>query len=167
MQENGSATYSRLSGTLRLSTSDTKRTVGRFNELITDNHAVFRRYFGVDLFPGSLNIDVPEPTSLQRDLDAGRPAPSLVIPRTELINMPHYVGDGQAWPCFLSGKKIPRAVNCWVFRRIGSRVPHGVIEIVAQERLRDTYGLQHRDAVLIELTPPPRTGSPTADYGPG
>src|SRR5437588_12226575 len=43
------------------------RTVGRFNELITDNRAVF---FGVDLFPGS-----PEPASLQRDLDAGRPPP--------------------------------------------------------------------------------------------
>jgi hypothetical protein len=38
-----------LFGTLRLSTNDAKRTVGRFNELISDNRAVFRRYFGVDL----------------------------------------------------------------------------------------------------------------------
>jgi Histidine kinase-, DNA gyrase B-, and HSP90-like ATPase len=59
-----------------------KRTVGRFNELITDNRAVFRYYFGVDLFPGS-----PEPASLQRDVDAGRP-PQLRVRK---------VADGRDW----------------------------------------------------------------------
>jgi len=138
-----------LAGTLRLSTSDAKRTVGRFNELITDNSAVFRRYFGVDLFPGSLNIDVPAPASLQRDLDAGRPPPAFVIPKSELINMPAYIGDGQAWFCILRGEKFLVPLPCWVFRRIGSRVLPGIIEILAQGKLRDAYGLQHGDPVTI------------------
>jgi len=140
-----------LSGTLRLSTSNAKRTAGRFNELITDNAAVFRRYFGVGLFPGSLNVDVPEPASLQRDLDAGTPPPAFVIPRTELINMPGYIGDGQVWPCILRGEKFSTPVSCWIFRRIGSRVPPGVIEIVAREKLREAYGLQHGDVITIDL----------------
>ena len=143
-----------LAGTLRLSTPGEKRTGGRFNELITDNSAVFRRYFGADLFPGSLNIDVPAPDSLQSDLDAGRPSPDFVIPKGELINMPKYIGDGQAWPCLLRGENFPAPVSCWVFRRIGSRVSHGVIEVLAAQKLRDVYGLRHGDAVIIDFMPP-------------
>ena len=143
-----------LAGTLRLSTSKTKRTVGRFNELITDNSAVFNRYFGVDLFPGSLNVDLSVPDSLQRDLDGGRPPPAFIIPKDELINMPRYIGDGQAWPCLLRGEKFPSPISCWVFRRIGSRVPKGVIELVAQHKLRDVYGLSHGDAVTIDFLSP-------------
>jgi CTP-dependent riboflavin kinase len=146
-----------LAGTFRLSTADAKRTVGRFNEVITDNSPVFRRYFGVELFPGSLNIDVPAPASLQCDLDAGRPVPDFVIPKAELINMPPYIGDGQAWPCLLRGEKFPAPVSCWVFRRIGSRVPLGVIEIVAQHKLREVYDLQHGDAVTKDFLPPQKS----------
>ena len=150
-----------LSGTLRLSTRGAKRTVGRFNKLITDNAAVFRHYFGVDLFPGSLNVDVREPASLQYELDAGNPPPAFVIPKTELINMPAYIGDGQAWPCILRGEKIPVPVPCWIFRRIGSKVSPGVIEIVAPDKLREIYGLQHGDAMTIDLVPPQnRCGQP-------
>ena len=143
-----------LEGTLRLSTGAERRTAGRFSELINDNKAVFKRYFGVDLFPGSLNIDVPRPESLQRDLDAGNPLPTFVIPKTELINMPAYIGDGQAWPCILRGEKFPALVSGWIFRRIGSRVPPGVIEVVASEKLRDTYGLQHGERVSIDIILP-------------
>jgi CTP-dependent riboflavin kinase len=141
-----------LSGTLRLSDAAERRTVGRFNVLINDNAETFRRHFGVDLFPGSLNVDVLHPPSLQVDLDAGRPPPSIVIPRRELVNMPGYLGDGQAWSCKLSGSKFSEPVTCWVFRRIGSRVPQGVIEIVAAPpMLRKTYNLQHGDPVIVEL----------------
>lgn len=140
-----------LAGTLQLSTADKRHTVGRFNKLITDNSTVFRRYFGVDLFPGSLNIKIPVPISLQKDLDLGRPPPAFVIPKNELINMPAYIGDGQAWPCLLGGEKFPVPVPCWIFRRIGSQVAPGVIEILAQEKLRDTYGLEHEDAVTVDL----------------
>jgi CTP-dependent riboflavin kinase len=140
-----------LRGTLRLSDATGRRTCGGFGKLITDNEEVFQRFFGEPLFPGSLNVDVPEPTSLQRDLDAGRPAPTLVVPRTALINMPSYIGDGQAWASYLRGNKFPHAIKCWVFRRIGSRVPIGVIEIVASEPLRVPYKLKHGDPVVIEL----------------
>lgn len=143
-----------LSGTLCLSTSNVKRTCGRFNKLIKDNRTVFRRYFGVDLFPGSLNVYVPVPASLHDDLDAGRPAPAFVIPRSELINMPRYIGDGQAWPCLLRGQKFQAPVPCWIFRRIGSRVSPSVIEILAQNKLRDAYDLQHKDAVIIDFQSP-------------
>jgi CTP-dependent riboflavin kinase len=140
-----------LQGSIRLSTEGVPRTAGRFNELINDNADVFRRYFGVNLFPGSLNIDVPGPASLQRDLDAGKLLPALVIPKTELINMPPYIGNGQAWVCRLSGQRFSNPVSCWVFRRIGSRVPPGVIEIVAPNKLRDVYGLQHGDKVTLDI----------------
>ena len=141
----------RLSGTLRLSDTE-KRTVGHFNILISDNAEVFRRYFGVEIFPGSLNVDIADPPSLQADLDAGRPAPSIIIPRRELVNMPAYLGNGQAWPCKLAGPKFHKPVMCWVFRRIGSRVLPGVIEIIAPPpKRRETYNLHHGDPVTIEL----------------
>ena len=152
-----------LSGTLRLSVPDAKRTAGRFNELVTDNATVFRHHFGVDLFPGSLNVDVPEPASLQRDLDAGNPPPALVIPKTELINMPAYIGDGQAWPCILHCEKFPAPISCWIFRRIGSKVPRGVIELVAPVKLRGTYGLQHGDPITIDLMPNEGVGGRTLE----
>lgn len=141
----------KLFGTLRLSTEETCRTVGMFNKLVEDNARRFRHYFGVDIFPGSLNVDVPDPPSLQEDLDAGRLTPSLVIPRSELVNMPDYIGDGQAWRCKLHGEKFPGPISCWIFRRIGSRVPPGVIEIIAQAKLREPYGLSHGDSVIIQI----------------
>jgi CTP-dependent riboflavin kinase len=125
-----------------------------FSRLINDNRAVFRRYFGVELFAGSLNIDVPNPPSLQMDLDAGTPPASFVIPANELINMPSYIGDGRAWNCLLTGDKFPAAIQCWIFRRKGSRVPKGVIEIVAPDPLRERYGLHHGDSVQIALISP-------------
>ena len=143
-----------LLGTLRLSDFGGHRTAGMF-----DNRAVFRHYFGVDLFAGSLNVDVPRPPSLQMDLDAGVPPPAFVIPRAELINMPPYIGDGQAWECNLKGDKFPVPIQCWVFRRKGSRVPAGVIEIVAEKPLREPYCLQHADSVSIELFSPAAASS--------
>jgi len=141
-----------LSGTLRLSELGKKPlTAGKFSVLIRENADVFKRYFGVDLFPGSLNVDVPNPPSLQADLDAAKPPPSIIVPKSELINMPEYIGQGQAWPCNLIGSKFPQPISCWIFRRIGSRVPAGVIEIVAGQALREPYQLQHGDKVAIEV----------------
>jgi CTP-dependent riboflavin kinase len=140
-----------LSGTLRLSDETGKRTVGGFSRLINDNAIVFERHFGAKIFPGSLNVDVPYPSTLQQDLDASQPSAHIVIARKELINMPDYIGDGQAWACVLKGSKFPSPIHCWVFRRKGSRVPPGVIEIVAREPLRQPYGLKHGDAVTIEM----------------
>jgi CTP-dependent riboflavin kinase len=141
----------KLNGILRLSDETGRRTSGGFSRLINDNAAVFEHYIGAKLFPGSLNVDVPYPPTLQRDLDAGRPAPHIVIPKTKLINMPEYIGDGQAWACDLKGAKFPESVGCWIFRRKGSRVPPGVIEIIAREPLRQPYELMHGDAIIIEI----------------
>ena len=113
---------------------------------------MFRRYFNVDLYLGSLNIYVAAPSSLQIDLDAGQPPPTIVIPHRELMGMPDYLGDGQAWPCSLRCSSMPSPVECWVFRRIGSRVPSGVIELVASfPGLVDTYRLHDGDPALIRL----------------
>lgn len=152
-----------LRGTLRLSDESARRTAGKFSQLINDNATVFARYFGVELFPGSLNINIPSPTNLQSDLDAGEPAPSFVIPKSKLVHMPAYIGDGQAWISLLRGGKFPNAMPCWIFRRVGSRVPRGVIELVAPcPALRPTYKLAHGDPVSIEVIP---AGEPHSAVG--
>ncbi len=142
-----------LHGRLRISESDKPpKTVRKFGQLIRENADVFRRYFGVDLYPGSLNVDVAEPSTLQADLDAGRPRPTIVIPRDELAGMPSYIGDGQAWPCDLRCTNMSSPVACWVFRRIGSRVPPGVIELVAAPpQLIETYQLHDGDPAFLRL----------------
>jgi len=140
-----------LHGTLVLSDPFAQRTVGMFNTLIEENAPVFRRHFGVDLFPGSLNVNIPPPGELAQRLDAGEPPPSIVTPRAELVNQPYYIGDGQAWPCQLSSARFSNHVNCWIFRRIGSRVNAGIIEVVATVKLRTAYHLQHADPVVIEM----------------
>jgi CTP-dependent riboflavin kinase len=142
----------KLEGTLRLSDESGRRTAGMFSKLINDNAKVFERYFGVRIFPGSLNVDVPQPVALQAELDAGLPTPTIVIPRSELINMPSYLGNGQAWPIVLTGAKFQQPVSCWIFRRVGSQVPRGVIEIIAAEALRTKYDLKHGDAIAIEFS---------------
>jgi CTP-dependent riboflavin kinase len=140
-----------LRGTLELSDPETKRTVGGFAQFVTANDSTLREHFGHKLYPGSLNVLVEDPPTLQQDLDAGRPAPLFVIPRNLLDGMPVYIGDGQAWPCNLGGEKFPEAIGCWIFRRIRSGVPRGVIEIVSTEHLVGPYKLQHADPVTIEV----------------
>jgi len=126
-------------------------TVGIFKILINENKEVFRRFFGVFLFPGSLNVKIDKPENLQQELDKGNPRPNFVIPKTELTGMPEYIDDGQAWRCILSCEKFTQPVGCWIFRRIGSRVPKGIIEIVAEQELVKPYALVDGDNVRIEL----------------
>ena len=141
-----------MKGMLRISEpSGVRRTAGGFGKLILENAPVFESHFGAALFPGSLNVDVPDPPTLQQDLDARRPPPDFVIPRGELIGMPDYIGDGQAWRCMLDGEKFSEPIDCWVFRRIGSRVPLGGLEIVAPEGLVDKHGLRDGDPVTIKF----------------
>lgn len=149
-----------LSGTVRLSDDFQRRTVGRFRTFMEANSTVFRRYFGVELFSGSLNVNVIDRPLIHADLDAGSPIPSFVIPRSEfgLIDMPSYIGDGQAWESALRGDKFPEPIICWIFRRKGSRVPQGVIELLAKDALVRTFGLKNGDRVVIDVF------SPVADY---
>jgi Transcriptional regulator of a riboflavin/FAD biosynthetic operon len=128
-----------------------QKTRGEFGPFITENATVFRQHFGVVLFPGSLNVYVAQPPGLQKDLDTGKLPPAFVVPRGELSGNPNYVGDGQAWRCTLHSDKIPSPVNCWIFRRINSRVSSGVIELVAAVSLVKTYHLRDGDPVVIRL----------------
>jgi len=141
-------------GRLRISEPDKPpKTLSQFGQFIRENADVFRRYFAVDLYPGSLNVDVEEPSTLQADLDAGQPRPTIVIPRHELAGMPSYVGDGQAWPCALRCGNMSSPAACWVFRRIGSRVPPGVTELVAPHpQLVETHQLHDGDLAFLRLT---------------
>ena len=137
-----------------------RKTAGKFSDLIIQNASVFRQYFGEKLFPGSLNVAVAVPTTLQIDLDARRIPPALVIPRCELQGMPTYIGDDQAWRCTLQFETTSPLVRCWVFRRIGSQVPRGILEVVASLPLVKTYGL--RDGQAVQLTLSPGTDDPLA-----
>lgn len=127
-------------------------TAGKFNILINENKEVFRKYFGVYLFPGSVNIKIEVPDNLQSNLDKGIPAFNFVIPREELAGMPPYIGNGQTWKCVLSCSKFSSPIDCWIFRRVGSRVPKGIIEIVSDKELVKPNGLQNGDDVIIKFS---------------
>jgi CTP-dependent riboflavin kinase len=127
------------------------QTVGKFKILINNNKEVFHKYFGAYLFPGSLNIKINKPENLQQELDKKNPPPNFVIPRAELTRMPDYIGDGQAWKCVLFCDKFPAPINSWIFRRVGSRVPRGIIEIVAEQELAKPYALEDGDSIVIKL----------------
>lgn len=121
---------------------------------MAENQETLRKYFSADLFPGSLNVDIDSTTgSLHHQLDRGEPLPAVTIPRRELRAMSPYLGDAQAWRVSLSAARIPTPHECWVFRRIGSRVPANVIEIVSTVAIVTTFGVRHgEDLELVFLT---------------
>ena len=65
--------------------------------------------------------------------------------------MPDYIGDGQTWECILFCDKLPKPINCWIFRRINSKVPKSIIEIVAEQELVRPYDLKDGDYARIKL----------------
>jgi CTP-dependent riboflavin kinase len=127
-----------------------RRTAGQFSTLILENQDVFREYFGVDLYPGSLNVDVGF-VGLHEELDRGQPKPSFAIPRSELIGMPGYLGDGQAWRCDLLVNETQQEHACWLFRRIGSSVPPSHIEILSPLGLVEEFALRHGTPVTVKI----------------
>ncbi len=139
-----------LGGSVRLSEPGVRRTAGMFSKLILDNRDVFRRYFGVELYPGSLNVDVQIP-GIHTRLDTGRPTPAFVIPRNELVGMPGYLGNGQAWHCDLVVEESGRQLGLWLFRRIGSRVPQTVLELLSPLKLVDELALKHQTRVTLTI----------------
>ena len=103
------------------------------------------------MYPGSLNIKIDHPGNLQQELDKGNPPPTFTVPKAELVGMPAYIGDGQTWRCVLFCDKFPHPISCWIFRRIGSRVPKGIIEVVSEIELVIPHGLVNGDYVRLEL----------------
>jgi CTP-dependent riboflavin kinase len=139
-----------LAGTFRISHPTGPRvTCGGFSKLINDNAEVFLEYFGVSLFPGSLNITLPNPRQILDEFDRCAPNPAIVVPRQRLTGMPDYIGEGHAWRCRLRSSKIPPDFSpCWIFRRVGSRIPYG-IEVVSPCALVDRFKLRNGDSVEV------------------
>ena len=144
-----------LRGRFRLTEADgPRRTCGKFAAWMAENQETVSRYFKADLFPGSLNVDIDAgAASLHQQLDVGEPLPAFTIPRRELRAMSPYLGDAQAWRVSLSAARISTPHECWVFRRIGSRVPANVLEIVSTVAIVMTFGVRHgEDLELVFLT---------------
>jgi CTP-dependent riboflavin kinase len=144
-----------LPGRFRISEVGTpRRTCGKFAAWMAENHETLRRYFNADLFSGSLNVDIDSTTgSLRQQLDRGEPLPAFTIPRRELRAMSAYLGDAQVWRVSLSAARIATPHECWVFRRIGSKVPTNVLEIVSTVGIVTTFGVRHgEDLELVFLT---------------
>ena len=121
-----------------------RRTCGKFAAWMAENQETLRKYFNADLFPGSLNVDIDSAAgSLHQELDRGEPQPTFTIPQQELRAMSPYLGDAQAWRVSLSAARITTPHQCWVFRRIGSKVPANVLEIVSTVAIVTTYGVRH------------------------
>lgn len=115
------------------------------------NQETLRKYFEVDLSPGSLNVAITSTDNLHQKLDLGHPKPAFVIPRDELRAMEEHLGDGQAWRAKLSAERIPQPHECWIFRRIGSRVPHNVLEILSVLPIVNTFGIRHGQQLELFL----------------
>ncbi|MGQ0736840.1 MAG: hypothetical protein ACT4QD_24705 [Acidobacteriota bacterium] len=130
-----------------------RRTCGKFAAWMAENQETLSGYFRADLFPGSLNVDIDSgAANLHQQLDLGEPLPAFTIPRRELRAMSPYLGDAQAWRVLLSAARISTPLECWVFRRIGSKVPANVIEIVSTVPLVKTFGVRHgEDLELVFL----------------
>lgn len=116
------------------------------------------------LQPGSLNVRIAEyPKGFAqhglrnsvRELDKSAFAPAFKIERERLIGntlhptprMPRG-GEAQVWRSRLSIEKLQLEIDCWVLRRLGSRVDEQ-LEIVHRDKLRD-LGLE--DDLRVEVT---------------
>jgi hypothetical protein len=62
-------------------------------------------------------------------------------------------GDGHAWQSIFRSSKMSGPVECRVFRRVGSLVDPGIIEILAIDEPAELYKYANGDPVAIELLP--------------
>lgn len=120
----------------------------RFSAFARDNADVLAKHLGGPIFPGSLNIRTGS-RRIGRALDSGQPAPDVVVPRAELRGMPAWLGDGRAWRCSIRASGAG-PVGCFLFRRAGSRVRPGIIEVLAADRLVGALGLRQGQRVVLE-----------------
>lgn len=112
------------------------------------------KYFRADLFPGSLNVDIDSRgPNLHQQRDRGEPLPAFIIPRRELRAMSPYLGDAQTWRVSLSAARMSTPHECWVFRRIGSKVPAKVLEIVSTVAIVTTFGVRHGEDLELLFLP--------------
>ena len=129
-----------------------RRTCGKFSGWMRENQATLKKYFEVDLFPGSLNVQITSTLeNLHQELDLGHLKPAFVIPQHELRAMATGLGDGQAWRARLSAELVPHPHDCWIFRRVGSRVPRNVVEVLSVLPIVKTFGVRHGQELELTL----------------
>jgi len=135
----------RLEGTVELEGCSHK-----FSVFARENADVLATRLGGPIFPGSLNIKTGR-RNIGDWLDRGfwPKQPDIVVPRAELSGMPAYIGDGRAWRCVLMADGA-MPVKCLLFRRRGSRVRPGTIEILAGVGLVSHLGLKQGQSVCLE-----------------
>lgn len=140
-----------LNGRVCLTTPNgPKKTCGKFSQWMTENRETLDRYFGVELCLGSFNVEIINaPENLLRDLDAGSPRPTIRIPATELRSMSSYLRDAQAWPVTLESAKANGPIDCWLFRRIHSKVRE--LEVLATQSLVKTHGFTDGDELRLTI----------------
>lgn len=122
----------------------------RFAVFATENADVLARRLGGPVFPGSLNIRTGR-RNVGGWLDLGfwPRQPDVIIPKAEFRGMPAWLGDGRAWRCLLR-TLTAGPFRCFLFRRKGSRVRPGIVEVLAAERLVDSLGLKQGQMVILE-----------------
>jgi CTP-dependent riboflavin kinase len=122
----------------------------RFAVFARENGDTLARHLGGPVFPGSLNIRTSR-RNIGDSLDLGfwPGEPDIVIPKAEFRGMPSWLGDGRAWRCVLRAAQAAPA-RCLLFRRKGSRVRTGIIELLAPVGLVESLGLKHGQAVSVE-----------------
>jgi hypothetical protein len=129
-----------------------RHTCGGFGQLMRDNAETFRRHFGVTLEPGSFNVVVCDPDDIHGILDNAS-AEDIVIPGKDLVGNTR--GDGRAWSCEMTSRKIPNPLPCWIFRRVGSQVDRGLVEILAVDKLTARpHAIEHGDCIELRITSP-------------
>jgi len=124
------------------------------------------------LQPGSMNCKI---TSFPDDfnavagagdriaaLDSGHFTPVFSIPREAIKNNRvgpwgaddnQRKGIAQAWRCVVTKNDTQEEFNAWHVRRIDGTYPpfHGIIELMADRKLRDAHGLEDGTAITIKM----------------
>lgn len=129
-----------LRGRVQGGKGDASRWLSRFNE-------AYARKLGMPVFPGSLNVALPE--AFDWSAPAVRP---LLIP----FSRAEYGGERDILlaPCVLRSLRDQRAFLWTTTTAAADREDPWVVELVAPVGLRATYGLQDGDPVEIELATP-------------
>jgi CTP-dependent riboflavin kinase len=117
--------------------------------------------------PGSLNVRVDpngfparflkefgDPSIWNLDTRRFRPEAELsydVIPNNTLVPRPGQPDRGrpQIWRAYLTKIESGESIQCWVLRRMHSKVRKDTLECVAGSRLRDALRLENDDQVEL------------------
>tara|TARA_R110002124_G_scaffold287365_1_gene474264 strand:+ start:197763 stop:198371 length:609 start_codon:yes stop_codon:yes gene_type:complete len=122
--------------------------------------------------PGSLNCVITEfPDDLDSlagegdrvaKLDTGMFTPTFSIPRDAIEknvvapwdeNDNQRKGIAQAWRCVVTNEDTQETFDAWHVRRIDGTYPpfHGILELMADRKLRDAHGLQDGTPITIKM----------------